>query len=203
MYKAPNGAFFFTMLLHENTLISEDVFEKHFICDLSKCKGACCVEGDYGAPLQEDEIKVIESELESIIPYLTEKSVQGIAAKGIWEYDKDGDVVTTCLPTGECHFAIRNSDGILGCGIEKAWNEGKCTIQKPISCHLYPIRISKVGEYDALNYNRWEICKPACKMGDKHKVTVFDFLKPALIRKYGSEWYNEVMTLWNEFRLKR
>lgn len=203
MNKAPNGAFFITMLLYENTLISEDVFEKHFVCDLSKCKGACCVEGDYGAPLLDEEVKFIESELDSITPYLHENSVRGIAEKGIWEYDKDGDIVTTCLPTGECHFAIRHTDGSLGCGIEKAWNEGKISLQKPLSCHLYPIRISKVGDYEALNYHRWEICNPACRLGDKHKVSVFSFLKSALVRKYGTAWYDEVMTLWNEFRLKR
>jgi hypothetical protein len=183
------------MILFENTLLSEELFDKHFICDLTKCKGACCVEGDFGAPLEREEIEILENELENILPYLTKEAIQQIESKGVWENDKDGDLVTTCLPTGECNFSFKDEAGVLGCGIEKAWKEGKTTFRKPISCHLYPIRISKVGEYDALNYNRWEICKPACNLGAKHQVTVFAFLKDSLVRKYGENWYNEVAAI--------
>ncbi len=183
------------MILFENTLLSEELFDNHFICDLTKCKGACCVEGDFGAPLEEKEIAILENELDKILPYLSMEAVTQIKSKGVWEKDKDGDIVTTCLPSGECNFSFRNEQGILSCGIEKAWKEGETQFRKPISCHLYPIRISKVGEYDALNYNRWEICKPACKLGEKHKVTVFAFLKEPLIRKFGENWYNEVTAI--------
>ncbi len=180
------------MIIHENTLISEDILEKHFICDLGKCKGACCIEGEFGAPLLKSEIPIIEFELENIKPYLTLESVKDIEKRGVWEMDVDKEEVTTCLPTGECNFSFRDKLGVLSCGIEQAWKEGKTTFRKPISCHLYPIRISTVGEYEALNYHRWEVCKPACKLGAKHKVPVYSFLKEALIRKFGEDWYKEL-----------
>ncbi len=179
------------MIIHESTIISEDLLEKNFICNLSKCKGACCVEGDQGAPLNEDELKAIERNLEAIKPYLTPASLKAIEEKGSWETDPEGDVVTTCLPSGECNFS-RYENGILSCGMEQAWKDGKSDFRKPISCHLYPIRVSQVGEYDALNYHRWDVCKPACVLGDEHKVPVFKFLKDALIRKYGEEWYADL-----------
>lgn len=179
------------MIIHEQTLLSEDLFEKHFICDLQQCKGACCVEGDFGAPLDEAEIDVLQKELSNLKPFLTQEGLDVIAQKGIWERDKDGDLVTTCLPSGECVFAIREN-GILGCGIEKAWKQGATNFQKPVSCHLYPIRINKVGDYDALNYHKWDVCKPACKLGEAHKVPVYKFLKAPLMRMYGEAWYNEL-----------
>jgi hypothetical protein len=179
------------MIIHEQTLISEDVFEKKFICDLSRCKGACCIEGEQGAPLDEDEIRLLEKELDQIKPFLTPEGVAAIEAKGFWETDPDGDLVTTCLPAGECNFSIY-TDGVLGCGIEQAWKAGKTTFRKPISCHLYPIRIAQVGDYEALNYHRWDVCKPACQLGEQHKVPVYRFLKDALIRKYGESWYKEL-----------
>jgi hypothetical protein len=187
----PIKLIFALMIIHEQTLISEDVLEKNFICNLGKCKGACCVEGEQGAPVSKEEITLIEKDLEQIKPYLTPQSIKAIEAKGFWETDPEGDLVTTCLPTGECNFSIYK-DGILGCGIEQAWKDGKTTFRKPISCHLYPIRISQVGEYDALNYHRWDVCKPACKLGNEHKVPVYRFLKDALIRKYGEAWYAEL-----------
>lgn len=179
------------MIIHEQTLISEDLFERNFICNLSKCKGACCVEGEQGAPLNESEIALLEKELNQIKPYLTEQSLEAINQKGFWETDPEGDLVTTCLPTGECNFS-RYENGILSCGIEQAWKDGKTSFRKPISCHLYPIRISQVGEYEALNYHRWDVCKPACALGDEHQLPVYRFLKDALIRQYGEEWYNEL-----------
>lgn len=179
------------MIIHNDTLVSEDIFEKNFICNLSKCKGACCVEGDQGAPITEAEIEAIGKNLEQIKPYLTPLSLKAIEEKGFWETDPEGDLVTTCLPTGECNFSVY-TDGILGCGMEQAWKDEKSTFRKPISCHLYPIRVSNVGEYEALNYHKWDVCKPACKLGDEHKVPVYKFLKDALVRKYGEPWYNEL-----------
>ncbi len=179
------------MIILENTLISEDLFDKNFICNLSKCKGACCVEGDQGAPLNEDELEAIERNLEAIKPYLTPASLKAIDEKGSWETDPEGDLVTTCLPSGECNFS-RYENGILSCGMEQAWKDGKSNFRKPVSCHLYPIRVAQVGEYEALNYHRWDVCKPACALGDEHQVPVFKFLKDALIRKYGEDWYAEL-----------
>jgi hypothetical protein len=193
------------MILLDNTIISEDILEKNFICNLSACKGACCIEGDFGAPITEEEIETIGAELSNILPFLNSESVNEINKKGIWEKDIDGDLVTTCLPSGECNFSIKESDGTLKCGIEQANKAGKSSIQKPLSCHLYPIRISKVGNYDAVNYHKWDICKPACKLGDEHKLPVFQFLKIPLIRKFGTEWFNElsfVAAQWESDKIK-
>ena len=189
------------MIIIENTLVSEDVLEKNFICDIEKCKGACCIEGDAGAPLSQDELLIIESQFENIKPYLSEAAIQDIERRGFYEKDKDGDLVTTCQPDGLCNFATINKQGILACGMEQAFIEGKTTYKKPISCHLYPIRISQVGQYEALNYHRWDICKAACTLGEKHKTPVYSFLKDALIRKFGEDWYNtldEIAEDWNE-----
>jgi len=180
------------MILLENTIVSEDILEKNFICNLSACKGACCIEGDSGAPITQDELEVLEAELENIKPYLTSVSLEAIKTQNFWEKDTDGDLVTTCLPTGECNFSLRDEAGMLKCGIEQAYRDGKASIQKPLSCHLYPIRISNVGEFEALNYHRWDICKPACKLGEEHQVAVYQFLKEPLIRKFGADWYNEL-----------
>jgi len=193
------------MILLDNTIISEDILEKNFICNLSACKGACCIEGDFGAPITEEEIETIGAELSNILPFLNSESVNEINKKGIWEKDIDGDLVTTCLPSGECNFSIKESDGTLKCGIEQANKACKSSIQKPLSCHLYPIRISKVGNYDAVNYHKWDICKPACKLGDEHKLPVFQFLKIPLIRKFGTEWFNElsfVAAQWESDKIK-
>ncbi len=180
------------MILLENTIVSEDILEKNFICNLSACKGACCIEGDSGAPITQDELEILEAELENIKPYLTPVSLEAIKTQNFWEKDTDGDLVTTCLPTGECNFSLRDEAGMLKCGIEQAYRDGKASIQKPLSCHLYPIRISNVGEFEALNYHRWDICKPACKLGEEHQVAVYQFLKEPLIRKFGADWYNEL-----------
>jgi hypothetical protein len=180
------------MILLENTIVSEDILEKNFICNLSACKGACCIEGDSGAPITQDELEILEAELENIKPYLTAVSLEAIKTQNFWEKDTDGDLVTTCLPTGECNFSLRDEAGMLKCGIEQAYRDGKASIQKPLSCHLYPIRISNVGEFEALNYHRWDICKPACKLGEEHQVAVYQFLKEPLIRKFGADWYNEL-----------
>jgi hypothetical protein len=180
------------MILLENTIVSEDILEKNFICNLAACKGACCIEGDSGAPITQDELEILEAELENIKPYLTAVSLEAIKTQNFWEKDTDGDLVTTCLPTGECNFSLRDEAGMLKCGIEQAYRDGKASIQKPLSCHLYPIRISNVGEFEALNYHRWDICKPACKLGEEHQVAVYQFLKEPLIRKFGADWYNEL-----------
>ena len=185
------------MILLGETLISEDILDKHFICDLGKCKGACCVEGDFGAPLEKEEIKSIKKELKNILPFLNKASVKNIKDRGFHEKDDIGEPVTTCLPTGECNFSFRDETGILNCGIEKAWQAGKSTFRKPVSCHLYPIRVNKVGAYDALNYNRWDICKPACRLGEKHSMPLFRFLKDALIRRFGKGWYEELEQIFN------
>ncbi|MCG9881674.1 MAG: DUF3109 family protein, partial [Bacteroidia bacterium] len=141
------------MIILGNTLISEDVFEKEFICNLSACKGACCIEGDAGAPVTEEEKRAIEENFELIKPYLSEASLKEIDRVGAFEKDEDDEWQTTCLKSGECNFVKRDENGLLSCGIEKSYLDGKSSIRKPISCYLYPIRIVKVGDYEALNYH--------------------------------------------------
>lgn len=180
------------MIIIGNTLVSEDLFDYNFICNLTACKGACCIEGDMGAPVQNEEKEKIEKELGLIKPFLTESSKEAIEKTGFCEKDEDDEWVTTCLPTGECNFVKRNEAGILMCGMEQAFLAGETTFRKPISCYLYPIRVTKVGDYEALNYSRWDICSAACVLGNHEKVAIYQFLKEPLISKYGTEWYAEL-----------
>jgi hypothetical protein len=188
------------MVIIGNTLISEDIFDQEFICNLSACKGACCVEGDSGAPATKDEKEQIEHELEKIKPYLTAASLAAIQNSNSFEKDEDDVWVTTCLPSGECNFSFRNSNGILSCGIEQSFLEGKSEIRKPISCYLYPIRESKVGDYTALNYHKWEICSAACALGKHEKVAVYQFLKEPLTERFGKDWYHELCEVAEAFK---
>ncbi|MDZ4669124.1 MAG: DUF3109 family protein [bacterium] len=180
------------MIIIGNTLVSEDLFDQEFICNLSACKGSCCIEGDAGAPVTLEEKSRIEKAFPLIKPYLSEDSLKDIEKRGGFEIDEDGEWVTTCLPTGECNFVKRDEHGLLSCGIEKSFLDGKSEIRKPSSCYLYPIRVIKVGDYDALNYHRWDICKAACTLGKQEKVPVFKFLKDPLISRFGAAWYAEL-----------
>lgn len=180
------------MIIVDKAVLSDDIKEKHFVCDLQKCKGACCVEGDLGAPLNTEELPIINSILEEVKPYLTPEGQNVIEAEGAYELDDEGEYCTTTIEGKECAFAIYDKAGILKCGIEQAYNDGKINWQKPISCHLYPIRITKYDHYDALNYDRWEICDPACSLGDELKVPIYKFLKGPLVRKYGEKWYEDL-----------
>jgi Protein of unknown function (DUF3109) len=177
------------MIEIDKTLISDDVVEKKFVCDLNACKGACCVHGDSGAPLEDEETTLLEKNYKKIKPYLTEKGIAAIEEQGIWMIDSDGDKVTPLVDGDkECAYTIFEN-GFALCGIERAWKEGKVKFQKPISCHLYPVRITKYKKFDAVNYETWDICKPACTCGAKLKVPVHRFVKDALVRKYGNEWW--------------
>lgn len=189
------------MIAIQNTLISEDILEKEFVCDLSKCKGACCVEGDSGAPLLDSEIELLSSNYDAIEPYLREEGKLSIAQSGKAVKDElDGEWVTPLVNNAECAYVIFEN-GTTKCGIEKAWEDGKTEFRKPISCHLYPIRISYYPSYDAINYHKWGICADACSLGAELKVPVYRFLKEALIRKYGENWFTELDLIareWNK-----
>jgi len=176
-------------------LVSEDVLEKKFVCDLNACKGACCVEGDSGAPLSDEEAGIIEDDWESIKPFIPKEGVEVIEKEGNFMIDSDGDVVTPLVNGAHCAYTVFTPDGTANCGIELAWKAGETKFRKPISCHLYPIRVTKLKDCDALNYNQWDICKPACACGEKLQVPVYKFLKDALIRKYGEAWYAELEEL--------
>lgn len=182
------------MILVGNAVLSDDIKENFFVCDLEACKGACCVEGDSGAPLEDDETKILEEIYPFVKDYITEEGRQVIAAQGTWVIDSDGDKVTPTLGANrECAYALYDERGILKCGIEQAYLAGKISWKKPISCHLYPIRVTKYDQYDALNYNRWHICDPACQLGKSLQVPLYVFLKEALVRKYGEAWYAELL----------
>jgi len=181
------------MIAIDNTLISVDLGSVCFACDLQACKGECCVDGDAGAPLDEEEISIIEDNLDEIIPYMTEEGIEEVDAKGVFDYDMNGNYVTPLVNGRECAFVYRDN-GIAFCAIEKTFNEGKITFKKPISCNLYPVRISKYKQFDAVNYHEWHICKPALINGKKNNVPLYLFLKESLIRKYGEAWYQELAT---------
>jgi Fe-S-cluster containining protein len=181
-----------SMIQIRDTILSDDIFEEHFICNLTKCKGACCVEGDSGAPLERKEFEQIQSILPEIWDDLSPAAKALIEEQGIAYTDYDGELVTSIINGRECVFTYFDADGTCKCSIERAWREGRIRVQKPVSCHLYPIRLQKLGEYTALNYNRWSICKPAVKLGRSEGVKIYEFLREPLIRRFGEEWYNEV-----------
>ncbi|WP_128332057.1 DUF3109 family protein [Apibacter sp. HY039] len=177
------------MIQIDDTIISLDVFQKQFVCNLNKCKGICCVEGDSGAPLDEDELPVLEEIYDQVAPYLRDEGKRSIELQGKYVTDIDGDYVTPLIEGKECAYVIFDDAGIAKCAIEKAYEEGKVSYKKPISCHLYPIRLQKLRKYIALNYDEWHICSDACTLGKELKVKVFEFLKEPLIRKFGEDWY--------------
>lgn len=183
------------MIIVQDKLVSDDVVEEQFICDLNACKGACCWEGDYGAPLEEEEKAILEAIYPAVQPFLTAEGQAAIAAQGhyVW-YDGMGDYGTPLINGAACAYLTHDELGIARCGIELAWRSGVVDFQKPISCHLYPIRVEKFEAFgsEALNYDRWHICSAACTLGQKEQVPVYAFLKEALIRKYGRDFYEEL-----------
>jgi len=180
------------MIIIDDVYISDDIIEECFICDLKSCKGACCVEGDLGAPLDFDELLTMEEIYKDIEPYLSQEGKEVIAEEGVFVKDWEGDFSTPVINGKECAYAIYDENKVLKCAIEIAHKEGKIDFPKPISCHLYPIRITEYKDYEALNYNRWNICKAACKLGKDMQIPIYKFLKEPLIRKYGKDWYNEL-----------
>ncbi|MCB9262369.1 MAG: DUF3109 family protein [Flavobacteriales bacterium] len=186
------------MIIHQNTLISNDLFDEFFACDIQKCKGACCIEGDKGAPISTEEIKTIERILPLVLEELSDESIEHIKEENFYELDDDGEYVTTCLPDGKCCFVVEQPNGILSCGIENAFYKKKIDFLKPISCHLYPVRLKEFESYTALNYHQWYLCKDACSKGLSNQIKVFEFAESALRRKFGDEWYEELKQINND-----
>jgi hypothetical protein len=180
------------MLNIDNTIISEELFQKKFVCDLSACKGACCVQGDSGAPLLDEETGILDDIYEDVKPYMNEAGIKSIEEQGKFIVDVDGDYVTPLVDGKECAYVIFDQKGIAKCAIEKAYEEGKVNFKKPISCHLYPIRITKYSSFEAVNYHQWDICSEACKCGSALDVKVYKFLKEPLIRKFGKDWFEQL-----------
>jgi hypothetical protein len=178
------------MIQINDKLISEDIFSEEFVCNLGKCKGVCCVEGDVGAPLEKEETEILDKIYEKIKPYLSENGKKAVEKHGTWTIDPmDGDFVTPMVEDKECAYVIFDENGITKCGIEKAYENGAVDFQKPISCHLYPIRVNPYSTFIALNYHQWEICNDACVLGKELKVPIYQFLKIPLIRKFGKDFY--------------
>ncbi len=180
------------MIAINNILISDEVVKEQFVCDLGKCKGACCVDGDAGAPLEKEELQHINDVFEAVLPYLNEESKKEIDRQGRYVYDKEYGWVTPTIDSKICVYGIVDKQGIVKCGIEQAYLDGKVTWKKPISCHLFPI-ITKKSKRTATEYVNYEPrednCKAACALGKKLKVPVYQFLKEPLIRKFGQEFY--------------
>jgi len=179
------------MLSVDHVLISDEILNQYFACDFALCKGLCCVEGDAGAPLEEEEVSLIEDFWDEIKPYLLPEGIQMVEQNGVFDYDADGVLVTPLINNKECAFVYFESN-LAKCAIEKAFSEGKIDFQKPISCHLYPIRIKKFDYYERLDYHRWGVCEQARKRGKSLKITVFDYLSEPLSRRYGRKWVEKV-----------
>lgn len=181
------------MLLEVNDkVVSTQLFEQKFVCDLNACKGACCVNGDSGAPITFEEIDLLEEDLDQIKPYMREEGIAAVEETGVFYMDIENEPVTTLVNGHECAFVFFDEKGITKCAIEEAYNQGKTTFKKPVSCHLYPIRVMNFHEKKALTYNEWDICAPACACGDKLDVPVYKFLKEPIIRAFGEEFYTEL-----------
>ncbi len=183
------------MVIIQNVLVSESVLTEYFRCELEACRGACCWEGDFGAPLQPAEVATLESIYEDIKPFLRPEGIAVIEEKGLSTYYAEMESQgTQLLPDGACVFLTFDARGIAKCGIERAWEAGATDFQKPISCHLYPVRVSKNEEvgFVALNYDRWEICSAACQAGKRDRLPLYQFVKAAIIRKFGAQFFEEM-----------
>ncbi|WP_274474743.1 DUF3109 family protein [Mangrovimonas aestuarii] len=174
------------------TIVSEDILSKDFVCNLSACKGACCVEGDAGAPLDDVEVKILKEVYPKVRPFLRKEGIAAIEEQGTHIETKDGDLETPLVDGAECAYVIFDEKGTALCAIEQAYNEGLIDWKKPVSCHLYPVRVNDYSEFSAVNYNKWNICDDACSLGKELQVPIYKFVKEALIRKFGEDWYSEL-----------
>lgn len=196
------------MIVIDNKLVSDDIVEKQFVCDLSKCKGGCCEDGDAGAPLDKEELDMIMGLYEKVKPYLTDAAIKEIEQKGNYVYDREYGWVTPTLGSDKeiCVYGIREKDGVIKCAFEKAYYESVIPWKKPISCHLYPIiaKKGKHGDYERVNYEpREKLCNPACALGEKLKVRTYEFLKEPLIRKYGEAFYEALDKAAKEYYFEK
>lgn len=188
------------MIQIDDTIISLDVFKEKFLCNLDACKGECCIEGDAGAPLEEEEVEQLKKVLPVIWEDLSSEAQAVIEKQGVCYKDEDGDLVTSIVNGKDCVFTCYDEKGCCYCAIEKAYREGKVDFYKPVSCHLYPIRVQKYSEFKAVNYHRWNVCKAAVLLGEKEDMPIYKFLKEPLIRKFGEDWYTELEIVAEEMK---
>ena len=177
------------------TIVSEDIIEKDFACNLSKCKGECCVSGVAGAPLEKDETAILKEIYPKLKPFMRPEGIEAIEQQGTSVKSNLGELETPLVNNSECAYLIFNENNSACCGIEEAHNKGVIDWKKPISCHLYPVRVKEYSEFAAVNYHKWDICDDACSLGKELKVPVYKFVKEALIRKFGNNWYSELETV--------
>lgn len=174
------------------TIVSEEIIQKDFVCNLSACKGACCIDGEAGAPLDKSETEKLEEIYPVIKKYLRKEGIQAIESQGTSIERENGDLETPLINDKDCAYVIFDDKGVAMCAIEEAYNQGDVDWKKPISCHLYPIRVQEYTEFSAVNYHRWEICDDACTLGKELQVPIYKFVKEALVRKFGEDWYIEL-----------
>ena len=174
------------------TIVSEDIIEKDFVCNLSACKGACCIDGDAGAPLELAETKIMEDIYPKVKPFLRKEGIAAIEEQGIFITTENGEFETPLINGADCAYVIFDKKGRALCAIEEANNQGEISWKKPVSCHLYPVRVKDYTEFSAVNYHKWEICDDACTLGKELQVPVYKFVKQALIRKFGEDWYMQL-----------
>ena len=174
------------------TIVSEEILENEFVCNLSACKGACCVDGEAGAPLEKEEVEILKTIYDDVKPFLRPEGIAAIEQQGTSIVTDLGELETTLVNGAECAYVTFNDKGFASCGIEDAYNAGKVDFKKPISCHLYPVRVQKYSSFSAVNYHRWPICDDACTLGKELQVPVYKFTKDALVRKFGDAWYAEL-----------
>jgi len=175
------------LIIIDNTLISEDLGRVKFACDPSRCKGMCCIEGDAGAPLEYDEIAQLGDDIENIKPFMRPEGIQAVASQGVFDYDEHGHYVTSLVNGRECVYVYFEA-GIARCAIEAAFNKGKTRFRKPLSCHLYPVRITRENHFEKVSYHRWQVCGTAIENGRARNILLYDFLQEPLTRKYGKQW---------------
>ena len=181
-----------TVFQLKKTIVSEEILQKEFVCNLSACKGACCVDGEAGAPLEEQELELLEQSFESVKGFLRKEGLEAIEEQGLYTTNELGEHETPLIQGKDCAYVIYDEKEIALCGIEEAYNQGAIDFKKPISCHLYPVRIRQYSEFAAVNYHQWEICDDACVLGKELQVPIYVFVKQALIRKFGEDWYTEL-----------
>ena len=184
----------------QDTLVSEDLFDYDFVCNLNACKGACCIDGDAGAPVEEEETAILERIFPQVRPFLTPEGIEAIEAQGTWVIGSDGEKETPLVGGAACAYVVVGPNGITHCGIEAAYNAGAVDWRKPVSCHLYPVRTRAYETFTAVNYHQWQICTPACTLGQSLQVPVYQFVKEALIRKFGQAWYDELCLVAEEYK---
>jgi len=186
----------------KNALVSEEIIEKDFVCNLNACKGACCVDGEAGAPLEEEETEILVDIYVKVKPFLTKAGIAAIEEDGAFVKGEDGEWETPLVNKNECAYVIYDANAVAKCGLEEAYNAGATKWKKPISCHLYPIRTKAYSTFTAVNYHKWEICDPACSLGAELKVPIYKFVKESLIRKFGAEWYAELEEVAENYTTK-